>query len=152
MPQSAVSLPKPDLHHSARATRRRARGTPSSNAWGRAPLYVLVATAILLGGACDETANEETELFQAAEQHYSHGDYDGARQLYEEFLRQHPLSPFAPIAQQRMRIADRELDSVMGRRGAPAPVRVNPYAATPVPEPTEAPLDVRAPAIPSLGR
>lgn len=91
-------------------------------------------------------------VFERAEQHYTHGDYDGARALYEEFLAQHPTSPFAPIAQQRLRIVERELDSVMGRRGAPAPIRVNPYAATPVPEPTEAPIEVVAPGIRSLGQ
>lgn len=108
--------------------------------------------AVFLLCGCPAPPEEETALFERAEQHYSHGDYDGARVLYVEFLEQHPTSPFAAIASQRLRIVDRELDSVMGRRGAPAPVRVNPYAATPVPEPTEAPIDVVAPRIRSLGQ
>jgi hypothetical protein len=115
----------------------------------RAP--VAIALSVLLA-ACVPPTEEDSVLFERAEQHYSHGDYDGARALYAEFVERHPLSPFHPIAVRRLAIIERELDSVAGGRGAPAPVRVNPYAATPVPEPTEAPIEVRVPSIPSLGR
>ncbi len=96
---------------------------------------------------------EETALFENAELRYVRGDYDGAQILYEEFLRRHPISPLADLAAQRQATIERELDAVMGRRGAPAPVYVNPYGRRPAPPPaTDGFAPVQAPEIPTFGR
>jgi hypothetical protein len=100
--------------------------------------------------ACDEAREEETRLFERAEAHYRHGDYDGAQSLYERFVRQHPQSPFVDVAAQRLRTIDRELDAIMGRRGAPAPIRVNPWAGFESPEPESLPIHIDPPRIQPL--
>lgn len=100
--------------------------------------------------ACDPRFEEETRLFERAEEHYKHGDYDGAQELYSRFLEQHPQSPFASVAQQRLRTMDREMDAVMGRRGAPAPVRVNPWAGFDTPQPESVPIHIDPPRIQPL--
>ena len=94
---------------------------------------------------------EETDLFQQAETRYARGDYDGAALLYAEFLERHPLSPLAPIADQRLGLVDREFDAIMGRRGSPAPVYVNPLGGSP--DPTAQGFEiapVQAPRIPTF--
>jgi hypothetical protein len=99
---------------------------------------------------CQPTVAEETALFEQAELCYLHGDYEGARIRYERFVELHSSSPLVTTAQTRLLTIDRELDSVMGRRGAPAPIRVNPYGATAAePEMVEAPA-LRAPTLPEL--
>lgn len=96
---------------------------------------------------------EETALFESAEQRYARGDYDGALTLYEEFLERHPLSPLAALADQRQATIERELDAVMGRRGAPAPVHVNPYGLRAVEvSGGDSLAPVEAPHLPTFGR
>lgn len=116
---------------------------------GRVVLMGALWCACLVG--CDETYEEETLLFERAEQRYASGDYDGAVERYERFLDLHPLSPLAPIAEQRLRNIEREIDAVMGRRGAPAPVRVNPFGGAQAPGPELLPPDVEQPSLPALG-
>jgi hypothetical protein len=113
-------------------------------------LFALLAGAF---GGCGSTTLEETALFEEAEARFSRGDYDGATLLYREFLRLHELSPLADIAEQRLRAVEREVDAVMGRRGAPAPVYVNP-ARTSLPTRVDDDgfVPVSAPTIPTLGQ
>jgi hypothetical protein len=111
----------------------------------------LFALTLFSFGACDVSVREETDLFQRAETRYARGDYDGASTLYTEFLELHPLSPLAPIADQRLDMIDREFDAIMGRRGSPAPVYVNPLGAPPDPStPGFQIAPVRAPQIPTF--
>ncbi len=94
---------------------------------------------------------EETALFEQAETRYARGDYDGASTLYAEFLELHPLSPLAPIADQRLSLIDREFDAIMGRRGSPAPVYVNPLGGAPDPTGNSFELaPVEAPHLPTF--
>jgi hypothetical protein len=74
--------------------------------------------------ACDRDYREETDLIEEAETHYTAGDYETAQQLYRRFLERHPRSPYAEIAAQRLRIAERELDALMGQPGMPTPKHV----------------------------
>jgi len=100
---------------------------------------------------CEERVLEETEMFEQAEERFARGDYDGARVLYEDFLDLHPLSPLTDIAEQRLRTMERELDAVMSRRGAPAPVRVNPWGSAAATGDEAVPVYVDAPELPTLG-
>jgi hypothetical protein len=101
--------------------------------------------------ACEPPALEETTLFERAEELYEVGDYDGASELYTRFLENHANSPLAEMAALRLRLVEREVDAVMGRRGSPAPLRVNPsgYGSNPV----EAPVVPRfeSPSLRGLG-
>lgn len=136
-----------------------AAASPYSNRMRPTPATILrhLAAATLFAGCagglvgCDETYEEETVLFERAEQRYAAGDYDGAVERYERFLEIHPLSPLAPIAEQRLRNVEREIDAVMGRRGAPAPIRVNPFGGAEAPGPEAVPPEVEQPRLPSLG-
>jgi hypothetical protein len=121
----------------------KALGAVGKARYSSAMLRWLLTICILSGGltACELDYEEETHLFERAEEHFRAGDYEGARELYARFLELHRRSPLRPIAEQRNRLIDRELDAVTGRRGAPAPVRVNPLGAqggqeavTPVPQ------------------
>ncbi|MFT5991286.1 MAG: hypothetical protein ACJA1R_002201 [Flavobacteriales bacterium] len=108
-------------------------------------------TALLFFGGCELQTVEETTLFQQAERSFTLGDYDGASEMYREFLRVHPLSPLAETAEQRIATIERELDAILGRRGAPAPVYASPYSTLPGAE-EESPSfrAVRAPQLPTL--
>lgn len=88
----------------------------------------ILATILLLVGvvACDESPPRDTALFEQAEELLRGGDYEGASQAYEAFLSSHPASPLAPLAEQRLLNIDRELEAVMGRRAAPAPIYIKP--------------------------
>ena len=113
-------------------------------------LLALVAAATF--AACQDRITEETELFELAERHYAHGDYDTAVTLYERFLVEHPLSPLADISRQRIRTIEREWDGVMGRRNAPPPVHFNPLG--PANQPTsedDFDREIVAPHLPALG-
>jgi hypothetical protein len=74
---------------------------------------------------CSDNYEEETTLLERAESNYTAGEYDAAAELYERFLREHPRSPYAEVAAQRLRIVERELEAVMGRRGTATPERVD---------------------------
>lgn len=117
-------------------------------------LVVLFALAVLLLGGCEREAPEETVLFERAETSFALGDYEGARDLYVSFVETHPLSPLAPVARQRMATIDRELDTIMGRRGAPAPLYVSPFAETTAGPPLdeEGVRPVEAPSLPTFDR
>ncbi len=75
---------------------------------------------------CQEPSSPPTDLFQRAEEFLQRGDYDGASEDYEAFLERYPNSPLAPIAEQRLRNIDRELEAIMGRRSTPAPIYIRP--------------------------
>lgn len=83
----------------------------------------MAGTALTTG--CSRDYEEETTLLERAEANFTAGEYDIAEQLYRQFLREHPRSPYAAIASQRMRILERELEAVMGRRGTLTPVHVD---------------------------
>jgi len=108
---------------------------------------VVVMIAVFGLAGCELRYEEETALFERAEVRYAHGDYDTARELYEAFLSLHPLSPLVGVAEQRLLMIDREIDAVMGRRGAPAPIRVNSYGGVTTPEPEDLPVRVEAPSL-----
>jgi hypothetical protein len=93
--------------------------------------------ALLFLGACETEFEEDTAVFERAEDLYAVGDYDSASALYRSFLVDHADSPLRAMAELRIRLIERELDSVMGRRGSPAPLRVNPlgYQTTQETEP-----------------
>lgn len=114
---------------------------------------MILLAALLCGAAgCDASYREETALFEEAEERYARGDYDGASALYRDFLDRHPLSPLVDIAEQRLATVERELDAIMGRRGAPAPVYVNPIGTAP-PAPAEDGFEpVHAPEFPTFGQ
>lgn len=122
--------------------------TPPKILTGSLSCAVALCTLLSTAG-CSTTWEPDTALFQRAERYYTQGDYDRARDLYEQFLEEHPGSQLAEMARVRRRLLERELDAVMGRRGAPAPVRVAPTA----PDPTETGPSRRfeSPALPSLG-
>ncbi|MCB9506170.1 MAG: hypothetical protein H6700_11625 [Myxococcales bacterium] len=118
----------------------------------RLGVVVLAALAVFATSACELQSPEETTLFEHAELSYARGDYDGASQLFREFLELHPHSPLADTAQHRLDIIDRELDAIMGRRGSPAPIYVHPFAPHAVTrQEPEAFAPVAAPEIPTLG-
>ena len=108
------------------AVLRYQRSAPNLN---RRTIGLLACAAIssTAAVACNDTYQEETDLFEEAERHYQHGDYEGAVERYEEFLIRHPRSQLAPIAEQRILIVRSELDSVMERRNVEPPIRVNAY-------------------------
>ncbi len=85
-------------------------------------MFLLGVLAASIG--CNGSYDIENELMRSAEARYTAGDYDTAVDLYRRFIAEHPLSPFAPIAEQRLFTIERELDAVMGRRGGPAPIHV----------------------------
>lgn len=117
------------------------------------PQLILALALLSTWAACESSYHEETALFEEAERRYARGDYDGASTLYRDFLRLHPLSPMADIAQQRIAAVEREIDAVMGRRGAPAPVYLAPSigaGAAPAEPPGFEP--VTAPEFPTFGR
>lgn len=84
----------------------------------------MLPLALLLVG-CERSYEEETTLLERAEANFTAGEYDIAEQLYRQFLVEHPRSPYVPIASQRLRLLDRELEVVMGRRGTLTPVHVD---------------------------
>lgn len=94
---------------------------------------------VFFASACETEYEEDTAVFERAEDLYAVGDYDSASALYRSFLVDHADSPLRQMAELRLRLIERELDSVMGRRGAPAPVRVNPlgYQTTQDNEPVQ---------------
>lgn len=103
----------------------------------RLALFLTLAIVVTALGpvGCQEPAPPQTDLFELAEEHLQRGDYDGATRNYEAFLERYPHSPLAPIAEQRLRNIDRELEAVMGRRSTPAPIYIRP--AEPEEEDTE---------------
>lgn len=117
------------------------------------PAMITLSFALSASG-CTAAPPEETLLFERAEMSYTLGDYDGAIAMYQLFLRDHALSPLAPIAEQRIGTIERELDAIMGRRGAPAPVYASPYAtgAALRTGTTETFQPVRAPSLPTFER
>jgi hypothetical protein len=88
---------------------------------GAAGLVVALSLA-----ACEEPQPPPVTQFERAEELLRAGDYDGATRLYEAFLADHPRSPLARVARQRLRNIDRELEAVMGRRATPAPIYIRP--------------------------
>lgn len=113
-----------------------------------------LALTLCVFPACEGDAPIETVLFERAEASFALGDYEGARTSYLTFVETHPHSPLAPVARQRLAAVERELDTIMGRRGAPAPLYASPYADV-VREPL---LDeelierVEAPSLPTFDR
>jgi len=97
--------------------------------------FLVMAVAVVGSSSCHEPTTPPTELFQRAEELLQLGDYDGASSNYEAFLERFPNSPLAPIAEQRLRNIDRELEAVMGRRSTPAPIYIRP--SEPVEEESE---------------
>lgn len=93
-----------------------------------ARLALALALALFVLPACEGEAPIETVLFERAEASFALGDYEGARTGYLTFVETHPHSPLAPVARQRLAAVERELDTIMGRRGAPAPLYASPYA------------------------
>lgn len=114
---------------------------------------MILSAVLVFVVSCAREVPEETLLFERAEASYTLGDYDGALAMYRLFLDQHALSPLAPIAEQRVQTIERELDAIMGRRGAPAPVYASPFATSTPLEDEPAPFrPVRAPTLPTLER
>ena len=95
-----------------------------SNRLRRLLLPIALLVALLCQPACTSDYEEETALLERAEANFTAGEYDTAVALYQRFLAEHPRSPYANIAQQRLRLIERELDALMGRRGTPTPVHV----------------------------
>ena len=127
-------------------------GMPYNNLAQAIPLLFLLAFGAF-SSACEITFQEETELFERAEESYARGDYDGAVTFYRRFLELHPTSPLASIADQRLLTIERELDALMGRRGAPAPVYVSPHGSPSAVDETTGQLpQIHAPELPVLGR
>lgn len=87
-------------------------------------IFALWIPLLTLSTGCARDYEEETTLLERAEANFTAGEYDIAEQLYRQFLREHPKSPYVPIASQRLRLLDRELEAVMGRRGTLTPVHV----------------------------
>lgn len=87
-------------------------------------MTLVLPLALLLVG-CARSYEEETTLLERAEANFTAGEYDIAERLYRQFLVEHPRSPYGPIASQRLRLLDRELEVVMGRRGTLTPVHVD---------------------------
>ena len=87
-------------------------------------ILALFFSSVAFVSGCARDYEEETSLLERAEANFSGGEYDIAEQLYRQFLREHPRSPYVPIASQRLRLLDRELEVVMGRRGTLTPVHV----------------------------
>ena len=81
---------------------------------------------VLLPVGCREEPVRDTVLFEQAEGQLRDGDYEGATRSYNQFLAEHPSSPLAPIARQRLLNIDWELEAVTGRRYAPAPIYIRP--------------------------
>jgi hypothetical protein len=105
---------------------RRAARTVRSLTRALALLLVLSALGPV---ACHDPLPPPAQAFEDAEARLREGDYDGATRLYQTFLASHPHSPLAPIARQRLRNIDRELEAVMGRRATPAPIYIRPELA-----------------------
>lgn len=100
-------------------------------------LFIALVLAVAVLASCQEPTPPQTDLFEQAEVLLHRGDYDGATRYYRAFLDRHPNSPLAPVAEQRLRNIDRELEAVMGRRSTPAPIYIRP--SEPVEEESEAP-------------
>lgn len=81
---------------------------------------------VIVSGACEAPGKTETALFEDAEVHYRRGDYQSALDRYESFLKSYPESPLANVANARIRIIHREVESMMGRTNTPAPRWVQP--------------------------
>ncbi len=77
---------------------------------------------LLVFCGCQSSRPTETALFEEAEIAYRAGNYDGALNGYQAFLRTYPMSPLAKTAEMRLRNIRREVSSVMGRQGMPRPV------------------------------
>ncbi|TVR03055.1 MAG: hypothetical protein EA398_05935 [Deltaproteobacteria bacterium] len=125
-----------------------------------APFPVLRLLLLLLGAllaaltltACEDVHHEETRLFDLAEERLRAGDYEGARTLFRRFLEEHPQSTLRSLADRRLITLDRELDAIMGRRGAPAPIHVPPPGSEILSRPEAPPTPrVDAPRMPALG-
>ena len=111
MTSAFLSLP---VGRNATEKRRRSDGARRSG-------WLALALAAMLS-ACDAPPPRAEAVFFAAEAHLQQGAHDNARLLYERFLREHPDSGLAPMARRRLLRIERELDAIVGRRGAPAPV------------------------------
>ncbi len=98
---------------------------------------ILFFVGFCLGAGCKDAPPNNTDLFEQAEAHLQRGDYEAATRAYSQFLDQHPDSPLADLARQRLLNIDRELEAVMGRRSAPAPIYVRPVDPGPLPEQTD---------------
>ena len=85
-----------------------------------------LAFLVSLPVGCREEPPRDTTIFEQAEELLRDGDYEGATRAYHQFLELHPSSPLVPIARQRLLNIDRELEAVMGRRYAPAPIYIRP--------------------------
>jgi len=132
--------------HDARSNRPHDPRTGPRRLLHAAVFWVAVAPA------CAGSELSETSLFEHADQCYARGDYECASLLYERFATEHASSPLAPIARARITAIERELDAVMGRRGAQAPVFVRPFAPLrPHDEVAPAFAPVAAPEIVPLG-
>ena len=92
-------------------------------------VLLTVFGSLLLVPGCEEEPPEHTVLFEQAEELLRLGDYEAASRLYEEFLNLYPQSPLAPMAHRRLANIDRQLESVMGRQSAPAPIFIRPHGA-----------------------
>ena len=84
-------------------------------------LLAVIFLVFSLGGACAPPEKTETAFFKEAETHYRSGDYEGALDGYESFLRLFPESPLAEMAELRIRTIRREVSSVLGRTDIPRP-------------------------------
>lgn len=120
-----------------------------SSAMRRWLLTIIITSCVLV--ACEQNERQETPLFGEAESAFRRGDYELASTGYGEFVESYPQSPLVALAEQRLRLIERELNAVMGRRGSPSPVRVNTSGenagsdhAPPMPR-------LEAPRLPSLG-
>jgi|SRR5690554_4301201 len=102
----------------------RSRGYSSLKPRLPALILVFLLGNVTLTSGCTRDYEEETTLLERAEANFTAGEYDIAEQLYRQFLREHPRSPYSAIASQRLRILERELEAVMGRRGTLTPVHV----------------------------
>lgn len=138
-----------------RIPRRPAR-TALRGGWLAGPRRLLLAGCLGLalsgtGSGCDGHIADETRLFELAEERLQVGDYEGARTLYRQFIQEHPQSTLRTFATRRLATLDRELDAIMGRRGAPAPVHVPPPGSERFRTIEPAPAPVIAPhALPTL--
>lgn len=98
---------------------------------------ILLFVGFCLVAGCKKPPANDTDLFEQAEAYLQRGDYEAATRAYSRFLDQHPESPLADLARQRLLNIDRELEAVMGRRSAPAPIYVRPVDPGPQPEHTD---------------
>jgi hypothetical protein len=102
-------------------------------------LLLSLGCLLACGVGCDEERPAETDLFEQAEQLLRIGDSEAANRNYEEFLERYPQSPLAPLARERLANIDRQLESIMGRRAAPAPIYIRPVAPEREPGSQESP-------------